>query len=136
MLASTFVVNQGTYDLTEAAMRLRRQRPLHCGDDYRFDFELVDDSGDPVDVSGGVFTMTAKYKVTDGDGSAIVKMTGAISNPPGTDGKFNFTLSESDVPGPEHIRGVYDVQMTISGVTETVVSGNIEFLPNITQATP
>lgn len=133
-LATTFDIVQGAYDLTEAAMRLRDQRRLYAGDDYQFDFVYTDGAGSPVDVSSGTITFTAKYAPDDADVDAIVKKTGTITD--GPNGKFNVVLDESDVPGPENIRGIYDLQITIGAVTETIISGHIEFLANITQSTP
>ena len=114
-LASTFVIKQGSYDLTEAAMRLRSQRPLHSEDDYQFDFEYVDEDGNAIDITGATITFTAKYALTDVDGSAIVKKTGAIVV--AADGTFSVTLTDGDVAGPEYIRGYYDVQITIGSTT-------------------
>jgi hypothetical protein len=114
-------------------MRLRDQRPLHAGDDYVFTFTFVDENEDPVDITGGQIRFTAKFDVADAD-PGIIQKVGVI--PTGTDGVFTITLTETDVVGPEFLRGRYDVQLTLSGTTETILSGHIEFLPNVSQTTP
>ena len=133
-LESEFVIKQGEYDLTHAAMKLRGQRLLYAGDDYQFNFTYVDANGDPIDISGATLTMMAKYDVNDADGGAIFTGSGTVTDGPA--GKFNFRLDDTDVIGPQYILGYYAIQMTIGDVTETIISGNIEFLPNVIQATP
>lgn len=133
-LATTFDIVQGPYELTEASMRLRGQRPLHSGDDYQFDFVYKDSAGIAIDITGATITFTAKYAPSDADVAAIVQVAGAIDDAP--NGAFSVVLAESDVVGPAHIRGIYDLQITIGSTTETIISGNIEFLPNLTQSTP
>jgi hypothetical protein len=134
-LGSDFVIQQGEYDLTADAMRLRSQRPLHCGDDYTFNFTAYESDGETEkDLSGATITFTAKYDVADADGYAIVQKSGTLVDAP--NGQFKVELADSDVAGPEFIRGYYDLQITIAGETVTWLYGDIEFLPNVTQATP
>lgn len=127
------MVKQGQYDLTADSMRLRNQRPLFGGDDYTFEFTYVDENGDPIDISGATIHMTIKFDVGDND-PGILQKSGTVVDGPA--GRFDVAIVSSDVVGPQRIGAYYDVQMTLSGETETILHGDIEFLPNITQTTP
>lgn len=136
-LGATFVIRQGRYDLTESAMRLREQRPLHCGDQYIFTFTLQNDDESEYDLTGKTVRFTAKYAVGDTAAEAILSLTGTIVNPPGTDGVVTVTIASTDVTGPELIRGYYDLQVATDATDpETFIHGDIEFLPNITETAP
>jgi hypothetical protein len=131
---SAFVIIQGEYDLTADALRDRNRRSLVAGDDYTFEFTLVESDGTtPRDISAATIRFTAKYKPTDAD-PGIVQISATIVD--GPTGRFDVILSESDVAGPQAIRGLYDIQMTIAGDTETLIHGDIEWAPNITVTTP
>jgi hypothetical protein len=129
MLDAPFVITNGRYSLTADAMSLRGQQPLYAGDDYVFQFTLVDSAGNPIDITGDSFTFTAKYSPA---GATIVTKSGAIVD--ASAGQFSVTLEDVDVPGPELIHGFYDIQRTIagSGLKVTLISGDIEWLPNLT----
>lgn len=128
-LGAEFVITQGEYSLTADAMRMREQRPIYCGDDYVFNFQWVDSDGGPIVITGATITITAKYYPTDA--ANIVTKTATITD--GAQGEFTITLADTDVPGPELITGVYDIQITyVGGSKETILSGDIEFLPNLT----
>lgn len=136
-LGADTVITQGRYDLTADAMRLRDQRPLHCGDKYVFTFSLQNDDESEYDLTGKTVRFTAKYAVGDAGAEAIVSVLGVISNPPGTDGVVTVTIAATDVPGPELIRGYYDLQVATDATDpETFIWGDIEFLPNITETVP
>jgi len=136
-LGAAFVIRQGRYDLTADALRLRQQKPIHCGDKYIFVFNLQNDDESEYDLTGKTVRFTAKYAVGDAGAEAIVQATGTIVNPPGTDGVVTITIASTDVPGPELIRGWYDLQVATDATDpETFVWGDIEFLPNITETAP
>lgn len=135
-LGASFVITQGRYDLTADALRLRQQKPIHCGDKYEFTLTLQNDDGSVYNLTGKTVKFTAKYAVSDDEGEAIVQVTG-VNTPPETDGVVVVTLTPTDVPGPELIRGYYDLQVaTDADDPETFIWGDIEFLPNITQTAP
>lgn len=136
-LQADFVITEGRYDLTADALEIRSQRPLYAGDDYSFNFTLLqaDGSGNAEDISGATIRFTAKYRPADTDGQAIVQKVATI--PVGTDGKFSIAIDKADVPGPHTQRGLYDIQLTTAGgATRTILSGDIEFLAQMTVTTP
>lgn len=122
------MIKQGQYDLTADALRQRAQRPLHCGDDYEFTFNLVDSNGAAVNLTGAAITMTAKKFVTDV--SAIFTKSATVATP-ATLGRFTVTLTNTDVAGPAAIYGYYTIQMTLASKKSVLLSGNIEFLAKI-----
>ena len=127
------MIKQGKYNLTADALTLRQQKPLYAGDDYTFYFTLQDDNGDPVDITNAAIKFTAKYNNSDDESTeAIVTKTATITSP--TDGEFNVAIVNTDVPGPELIFGYYNVQITyVGGTIETLLYGDIEFLPNVAE---
>ena len=136
-LEADFVIPQGKYDLTADAMKLRKQRPLHCGDKYTFQFALVESDGTtPVSLDGKTVKFTAKYAYEDAD-PGIVQIDGVIVNPPGTDGLVTITIAKGAVAGPEAVFGYYDLQVSdASDDPETFIYGDIEWLPQVTIGTP
>lgn len=136
-LGASYVIKQGRYDLTADALSLRDQKPIHCGDKYVFTLTLQNDDGSAYDLTGKTIKFTAKYSMSDAEVDAIVQATGVIVTPPGTDGVVTVTILSTAVPGPELIRGYYDLQVaTDASDPETFIWGDIEFLPNITQTAP
>jgi len=134
-LGSSMTINQGQFNLTSEYFELNEIRPLHCGDDFSFEFTYEDSDGNAIDITGATIRFTAKYDITDDDNEAIVQKTAVLTDP--SNGVFTITLTDTDVVGPERIFGYYDIQLTESGGdTSTLVWGNIEFLPNITQTVP
>jgi VCBS repeat-containing protein len=132
-LGASFVIKQGKYDLTADAMKLRDQKPLHCGDKYVFTFTLQESDGSAKDLTDCTVRFTAKYAYGDTDNEAIVSLTGTIVNPPGTDGIVTITIAKTTVVGPELIRGYYDLQVDdASNDPETFIYGDIEWLPQVT----
>jgi hypothetical protein len=127
--SAVFMIKQGQYDLTADALRIRGQRPLYCGDNYSFTFVLVDANGTPVVITGAAITMTAKKFVTDLTGTIFTKSATVTD---GAHGTFTVAIANTDVAGPAAIYGCYDIQMTLSAVKTTLLSGNIEFLQNVT----
>lgn len=133
-LGTSAVITQGEYPLTSQAMLLRNQRPLHCGDDYKFEFTVVDEDGDARVITGATIRFTVKLKKSDAD-PGIVQKTATIVD--GAAGRFDVELVATDVIGPEAQRAYYDIQMTSSGGdTETLIYGDIEFLQDVTTTTP
>jgi hypothetical protein len=135
-LGATFVIKQGRYNLTADAMKLREQRPLHCGDKYTFEFALQNADGTARDLTGCTVRLTAKYAYEDADVESIIQKTGIIAAPP-TDGIVTIEFAKTDVPGPQSIRGYYDLQVAdASDDPETFIYGDIEWLPQVTIIVP
>jgi hypothetical protein len=130
LLGNKFVITQGIYNLTAAALLLRGQRPLYCGDDYVFDFELRDVNGNQVNLTGATIKMTVKKDVADSDPSAVFQKTATLTHP--LQGQFTITIQDTDVTSKVAIFGYYNVQLTLGGLITTLISGDIEFLPNVT----
>lgn len=135
-LASVFLITEGRYDLTADAMRLRGQRPLVSGDDYKFEFTLYQlDGTTVVDLTGSSIRFTAKYAVTDVDGLAIINKVATIVTP--TAGRFDVVIDKSDITDTSFKQGTYQIQLTDSGSkTRTILTGPIEFLANVAQTVP
>lgn len=133
--SKSFVIEQGVYHLLHDAMRCRGQKPLFAGDDYTFEFTLLQSDGEtPEDLTGWTLKFTVKLAVTDAD-PGLVQKTATLAD--ATNGRFDITLVNTDVPGPGRILGLYDIQGTDgSGAACTLVHGCIEFLPNVTQTVP
>lgn len=128
-LGAVFMSNQGDYSLTAEAMKLRGQRPLHCGDDYVFNWTYEDSDEAGIDISGYTILFTAKYAASDS--TNIVQAAGSLVGG-GTGGQFTVTIARTDVVGPEAVYGVYDIQLTDgSSNVETILHGDIEFLPSV-----
>ncbi len=131
LLGASFVIYEGNYDLTIEQLQLHDRRPRICGDNYTFDFSLLDPAGAPKVITGATITMTIRYAVYDADPALVVK-TGTVID--GPNGRFTVSLIPTDVPGPEFIRGVYDVSMALGGLKETVLWGDIEFAAQVTRS--
>ena len=130
------------YDITAAKLKQDGTRPLHAGDDYNYSFTLYDSAGNPLDLTDVTIWFTIKRSQTDADASALLQLTSsdgiAIDTAPET-GKFVVRFAAADTAT---LRGMwwYDLQVkgTIDGESGKVVTplwGQIEFGPNITQAT-
>lgn len=135
---AAFVIDQGTYNLTADAMRLRGQQPLYAGDDYLMQLTLKDPSGVVVPITGWAIKMTVRFSALDGVAASFTKSASIVDGP---NGRFDIAIARTDWPGPNLRFGKYDVQRTITLAgptydTSTLLSGDIEFLPNITQAVP
>lgn len=134
------MITQGEYDLTAAAMRLRDQAPLYAGDDYTFNFTLTNPDGSIVNITGWTIKMTVRFSSLDGVAASFTK-SATIPTGGGPLGRFDVTLLRTDWTGPYLRFGKYDVQRVITSTgpvydAATLISGDIEFLPNITQAVP
>lgn len=134
----SFVIKQGVYNLTADAMRLRDQAPLYSGDDYTFQFTLVDALGAAVNITGLTIKMSIRFSLIDGAAVSVTKSATIVN---GAAGRFDVVLARTDVAGPNLRFGKYDIQKTVTSggptySTQTLLSGDIEFLPNITQTVP
>lgn len=135
----SFVIKQGVYNLTADAMRLRDQAPLYSGDDYTFQFTLVGADGvTPVNITGLTIKMSIRFSLIDGAAVSVTKSATIVN---GAAGRFDIVLARTDVTGPNLRFGKYDIQKTVTTAgptysTQTLLSGDIEFLPNITQTVP
>lgn len=128
---SCTVITQTIYDLTVSAMSMRGQKPLVVGDDYVLLFTLQDNAGVAINITGAVIRFTAKYKYADLDTSAIIQKTATLVTP--VSGIFSITIAKTDVTSLYLVRGVYDIQMTLSGVVSTILTGAIEFMQDVTK---
>lgn len=135
---AVFVIQQGIYNLTAQAMRLRDQAPLYAGDDYLFQFTLQNPDLTPVNITGWTIKMTFRFSLIDGVPATFTKSATVIS---GIAGRFDVVIARTDWSGPDLRFGKYDIQrvITLAGPVydaQTLLSGDIEFLPNITQTVP
>jgi len=133
------------FDITAESLASQNFRPLHAGDDYFYRFTLVDDVGDPIDLTGAKVWFTIKESSTQADAVAKLQLSSAsideieIAVP--VDGLFYVKFKGTGTKPTADLEGAweYDLQVkaVISGVTKiiTVIWGTIEFLPNITRAT-
>lgn len=140
------MIQQGTYNLTASAMRLRGQEPLYAGDDYAFQFTLVQPDGvTPVVITGWSIKMTFRFSLIEGVPATFTKAA-TIPTGGGPLGRFDIAISRSDWAGPDLRFGKYDIQRVITVTpgpvppatyeSVTILSGDIEMLPNVTQAVP
>lgn len=133
------MIKQGTYNLTADAMKLRDQAPIVAGDDYLFQFTLQNPDGTPVVVTGWTIKMTVRFSLIEGVAATFTKTASIVSGPAG---RFDIAISRSDWSGPNLRFGKYDIQRVITTMpgpvydSITLISGDIEFRPNITQAVP
>lgn len=132
LLNSNHMIDQGKYDLTADAMKLRGQRPLHCADDYIFTFTITNPDGSTYTIaSGSVITMLISFSSIDGTAVSLSK-TASITD--AAHGIFTVTLTDADMPGPGLRFGKYDIKLT--GPTpgfliSTLTYGDIEFLQKV-----
>lgn len=122
------MIQQGNYDLTETAMRLRCQSPIHAGDDYTLQFTLNDSDGNAVDITGYTIEFCVKQKLTDS--VKLLDKTATLITP--ASGRFDVVLLDTDSSNTEKVFGVYEIQATDgSGLISTLLHGCIEILPQI-----
>lgn len=92
------------------------------GNDLVLHFTVVDETGDPVDVSAWATRAAALY--TQDSGTAALSKTPAFVTD-GTDGEFTVTITDADTSA--FAAGVYrlEIQMTGTGIKTTVVRGSV-----------
>lgn len=103
------------------------------GDSTPFSFTLVDETGVPFDITGGVFLLTVdpQEEPTDALGN-LFQLSGAVVAP-GTNGQVQFspTVPQTDKPPGEYF---YDVQLTTPATTiRTIIKGKFTIQQDITK---
>lgn len=107
------------------------------GDTYKFNATIVL-NGSPVDLTGGVVRMTAKWSLSDSDSDAVFQVssaTGGIVITSATAGEISVTIA-ADLTEPLPSRKVelpYDIQF-VNSVSEvyTVLYGTLLIVPDAT----
>ncbi len=116
-------------------MNLRMTRE----NDYEFTAIIVDENGDPYDLTGCDLTMTAKWNVKDSDANAVFTCTSdpadgiTVADP--TSGYYTVLIASAKTTDcPLHrVFLPYDVQLvTATGQIKTVLRGNLRVDPNVT----
>jgi hypothetical protein len=127
------VIIQGKYDLTQAGMVARNQKPLVIGDDFTLQFNLKTSAGAAVNLTGATITFTAKYRTQDTDLQSTLQKAGTIIAP-ATNGSFTITVAHTDLSAlTSTAKGIYDIQVQIGSVVTTVLFGDIEFIADSTK---
>jgi hypothetical protein len=115
------------------------------GDTYSFNITVQNNSA-PVDLTGAVLIMTAKYRYQDVDANAVfqLKSSGTYDT---TKGSITVTtplagqasvilLPPATLPlAPHLVNLVYDIQMVQGGNTYTIVAGTLSIRPDATITT-
>lgn len=92
------------------------------------------------DITGATLAFTVKRRHSDAQGAALItKTTAEVSEIEITDaeaGEFDVKLAAGDtsglLPDGRAVTFVYDVEMTLSGVVETVAAGDFLVAPDVT----
>lgn len=115
------------------------------GDSLILDVEVTYKSGGstvPLDLSSGKMWMTAKNKYTDSDVDAVFQVSspGDITITDALAGKARIVVPGSATTGlafgtdATPIQLVYDIQVKTSlGIVQTVATGKITILPDVTE---
>ena len=133
--SNSFVIQQGEFDLTADSLKLRCNKPLHAGDDYKFEFTVVDPkvldvngNPTPVDISGFSYEFCVKLKL--GDTEFLAQIVGVIVD--GPTGRFDIIITDTTFTNTTLITGVYTLQQTDgSGDKCTLIHGCIQILPKV-----
>lgn len=109
------------------------------GDTYSFRVTITQ-NGEAVDITGGSFTMTAKWEITDADANAVFQKTspsgGIVLTTPAS-GVITVTLDPADTNSlPLHkVSLFYDIEfIDSSGDVYTVLYGTLSVVPDVTLA--
>lgn len=105
------------------------------GDSETYDVELVDDAGDPFDLTNCEMTFTVGDLVTKTIGAGIVVDPDGDPAPDPTTGRARITLDAGDTAdSPDtHTTYRYDVQVTTdTGVVKTPIRGLFHIIPDVT----
>ncbi|MCE7937118.1 MAG: hypothetical protein DYG90_00660 [Chloroflexi bacterium CFX6] len=97
---------------------------VYAKNDFVLQFEVVDEAGDPVDVSTYTTRNFGVYPLDSG--SASFSKTPAFATD-GTDGVMTVTVADTDTTA---LAGDYRMELQISktGAKETLVSGTLRFI--------
>ena len=125
----------GTPVITDTAVSGTEQDVAHYrGDTAPIAFDLGRD------ITGAALEFTVKRRHSDAQGAALVTKTSAQSSEieitDAEEGQFVVKLAADDTSGllPDGRRAtfVYDVEMTLGGVVETVAAGDFLLVPDVT----
>ena len=120
---------------------------MYRGDSLMLDLAITQKNNNvvvPVDLTGATLWMTAKYKITDTDASAVFQITTPtdikIDEDP-LSGRATVivpgsaTLSVTYPPDSESVRLIYDIQVkTQTGIVQTVARGYLTVMEDVTIA--
>lgn len=116
----------------------RRNLEMYRGDTLPFRV-TVTNVGEPVNLSGCTFTMTAKYDISDTDVNAVFSITSPayIVITDAINGIISVTIppsATSSLP-PRTVRLYYDIQMIDGANIYTVTSGFLNVTPDVSITT-
>lgn len=134
--SNSFVIQQGEYSLTADSLEVRCQKPFHAGNDYKFEFtvvdpEVLDVNGDPtpIDIAGYTFRFCVKNAL--GDSTLLADIPGVIVGPT-TDGRFDIDFPDTTFTNTTLVTGVFELVQTDAGGDKcTLIHGCIQILPKI-----
>lgn len=117
----------------------RRNLEQYRGDTFPFQVDVTN-AGNPVNIAGYQFRMTAKYTVTDPDSNAVFSITspGYIAITNAAQGILNITIPPSATLSlqPKIYRLPYDIQMYNDAQTVyTICSGLLTVYPDVSITT-
>lgn len=108
-------------------------------DDFVFSNIIVDENGDPFDLTDCELTLLAKWSVRDDDADAVVTCTstpsdGIVIATPETDGEFTVTIASAKTTAVSLHRTFlpYAIRLvTGSGQIKTILKGTLRVDPNV-----
>ncbi len=109
-----------------------------AGDDVELDFPITDGNGDPVDITGCLFWLTAKTAPEDADADALLQVSsgaGTITIIDAAGGVPRAAIAGSLTKGKTLGRYYADIQMkTAAGKIETTERFILKLVYEVTQA--
>lgn len=106
---------------------------MYRGDDFSLVMDIADGDDVGIDMSGGIVLMQIRKSADSPD--VLATLTTIISdsldelgNVTVVNGRITATLDGATISGIDfgrHGDGVYDLQLTLSGVVETYIYGNV-----------
>lgn len=94
----------------------------YVGDDYPLRYQLLDEDGEPIDVSG--YTCIWVFKERVGDPDALVsKSTASGIDVSAGSGYIDVSIEDTDTDALEAMTGVIALKRTTSGSEETLAEG-------------
>ena len=123
------------YGREHLGMNLRMIRE----DDFVFSAIVIDENGDPEDLTDCVLTLRAKWNVRDADASSVFVCTsdpanGIVINPPATDGNFTVTIASSKTTALPLYRVflTYQIRLVRADASiKTILKGTLIVAPNV-----
>ena len=98
---------------------------IYEGEDKTWDVTLKDSESDPIDITGYTFLCVVKEKVSDGDGSALIKKIITSHSDP-TNGITQIIITEADTED-NNGKFLYDFQMEDASGNRTVILKRAKF---------